>query len=98
MQPSLLDWTPPEPKGSTYIPERDKARLNAQALGVLRVFEDGKKRSLAQIREITGYPEASISARYRQLREAGYPMRKEYIQRGLYLYWMQINNRGEMAA
>lgn len=98
MQSDLLSWTPPEPKGSTYVPERDRARLNAQCLGVLRVFQDGKKRSLAELRGLTGYPEASISARYRDLKRAGYPMRKEHIGNGLWLYWMQINNRGAQAA
>lgn len=98
IQESLLDWQPPEPRGTTYDKARDGARLNAQCLGCLRIWQDGRKRSLAEMRQLTGYPEASISARYRDLKRAGYPMRKEHIGNGLWLYWMQINDRGEMAA
>jgi len=92
-QPSLLDWQPPEPpdiKGSTFSQERDGKRLNAQCLRVFRVFADGKKRALHEIAALSGDPEASISARIRDLRRFGFDMRKEHITNGLWMYWMVV--------
>jgi len=55
--------------GATYDPARDKGRLNKQLCGVLDVMCDGEWRTLRQISDATGYPEASISARLRDVRK-----------------------------
>lgn len=54
--------------GTTYSEPRDKARLTGQLARVRDCMTDGKWRSLAEIAEITGDPEASVSARLRDLR------------------------------
>lgn len=58
-----------QPDGDTYTPELDRARLGAQAQRVLDLMLDGKWRSLREISEQTRDPEASISARLRDLRK-----------------------------
>jgi hypothetical protein len=55
--------------GSTYEPEHDRARLTGQALRVFELMLDGEWRTLAEIEEITGDPQASISARLRDFRK-----------------------------
>ena len=47
--------------GSDYIPIRDDARLSRQIDRVYACMKDGKRRTLSQISEITGDPEASVS-------------------------------------
>jgi hypothetical protein len=58
-----------QPDGDTYTPELDRVRLGAQAQRVLDLMLDGHWRSLAEIAEQTRDPEASISARLRDLRK-----------------------------
>jgi len=55
--------------GKTYVPQLDKVRLNRQFLRVLSMMDDGTWRTLAEISEATGDPEASISARLRDMRK-----------------------------
>lgn len=57
--------------GSTYIPALDESRLNGQLKRVRNLMSDGSWRSLSEIAEVTGDPEASVSARLRQLRKMG---------------------------
>lgn len=63
--------------GSTYIPEFDRDRLNAQQLRVMATMLDGEFRTLGEIQHTgaarTGHvdPEASISARLRDFRKIG---------------------------
>jgi hypothetical protein len=63
--------------GSTFIPEFDENRLNAQEFRVYDTMSDGAWRTLSEIQKAgaarAGYidPEASISARLRGLRKAG---------------------------
>lgn len=59
---------PPTPDGVDVRPE-DVARLGEQARRVVAVVADGSWRTLAEIAERTGDPEASISARLRDLRK-----------------------------
>lgn len=96
MQLSLLDYKPPEPKGSTYVPERDKARLNAQCKRVYEAMSYGEWRTLANLSHVTRDPEASVSARLRDLRKAGYTVERRYVSRGLHEYRLIIN-RGDAA-
>ena len=99
-QPSLLDWQPPPqifgPRhGVTFEPKRDTSRLNAQAMRVFKAMESGEWLSLleiqARILSSTGKydPEASISARIRDLRSpklGGFDVPHRYVRRGLFEY------------
>jgi hypothetical protein len=56
--------------GQTYAPEKDRARLGQQ-LGAVRVLMVDKRwRTLAEIATAVGAPEASVSARLRDMRKA----------------------------
>ncbi len=59
----------PEPEGRTYEPTQDKGRLSAQHTRVVHAMQDGAWRTLAEIEAKTGDPQASISARLRDLRK-----------------------------
>ena len=86
----LLDWTPPEPPkyfGATFDAARDGKRLNEQCQRVHDVMMiDGVERGLKQIAALTGDPEASVSARLRDLRRYGFKVDRRYVERGLWLY------------
>ena len=93
MQPDLWSWTPPVIKGDrdgeTFSSGRDLARLNDQARDVYEVMKDGEWRSLSAIAAHTGHPEASISARLRDLRKpkfGSFTVERRYIEKGLYHY------------
>lgn len=66
----LLSWSPPpsDRLGATYAREFDFERLNAQQARVFHAMKDGRWRTLSEIAAITDDPEASISARLRDLR------------------------------
>jgi hypothetical protein len=75
--------------GETFDQERDGSRLNKQLQAVKQLMSDGIWRSLAQIAESVGYPEASVSARLRDLRKpkfGGYTVERKYINKGLHHY------------
>ena len=97
--PDLFSWTPPQilgPRdGTTFEPKRDTARLNAQARRVYNAMSSGEWLSLYDIRRLicvnTGFkdPEASISARIRDLRKekfGGFTVERRYIRKGLWEY------------
>jgi len=92
MQPSLLEWTPPEPQGETFDRDRDGARLNAQCKRVFDAMRWGEWKTLSQISHVTHDPEASVSARLRDLKRHGFDIRKEYVSRGLWRYRMEVKN------
>jgi hypothetical protein len=62
-------YDPPKFGGETFDPEHDEARLSGQLLRVVRCMADGCWRSLDEIANKTGDPEASVSARLRDLRK-----------------------------
>ncbi|HKA65462.1 MAG TPA: hypothetical protein VKD00_07055 [Methyloceanibacter sp.] len=75
--------------GETYVHERDGQRLGAQINRVLHVMQDGEWRTLREISERTGDPEASISARIRDFRKDRFGKNKvdsEHIGHGLWRY------------
>ena len=75
--------------GSDYIPSRDNGRLSGQLLRVWECMKDEQWRTLREISNITGDPEASISAQLRHLRKprfGSHDVEKEYISNGLYKY------------
>lgn len=59
----------PTPGGATYVEEIDGQRLNRQQAAVYHLMKDGRFRTLREIADATGYPEASVSARLRDLRK-----------------------------
>ena len=75
--------------GTTYIPERDYDRLNAQHLRVYDAMKDKQWRTLKQIHWITGDPEASVSARLRDFRKKRFGkhfVQRRHIEGGLWEY------------
>lgn len=97
MQPSLLDWTPPvimgERDGETFDKGRDLSRLNDQMRDVYELMKDGKWRPLFAIAHHTGHPEASVSARLRDLRKdkfGAFTVERKYIANGQYHYRLVV--------
>ena len=79
--------------GADYVPSRDDVRLTGQLERVFNLMADGKWRTLRQIAEGTGDPEASISAQMRNLRKArfgGHTVNKTYQSDGLYVYQLFV--------
>lgn len=77
MSQAALDFT--GTAGSSFDQERDGARLGAQLARVRDLMLDGRARTVAEIAELTGDPEPSVSAQLRHLRKArfgGYDVRK----------------------
>jgi hypothetical protein len=78
--------------GVTYEASRDGIRLNRQARVVAGVMKDGLWRSLREIADQTGQPEASVSARLRDLRKARFGgstverRRRDRPERGIFEY------------
>jgi DNA-binding Lrp family transcriptional regulator len=75
--------------GQTYEPDRDASRLTAQLESVRELMADGQWRTLGEIHDLTGHPEASVSARLRDLRKdkfGAYLVERAYVRRGLYRY------------
>jgi len=75
--------------GETIEPARDHDRLRAQLHRVLNAISDHEWLTLHQISAITGDPEASVSARLRDLRKdkfGGYTIERQYAGEGLWEY------------
>ena len=88
MQLDLMQWTPPDMDrgGATYSHEFDYERLNKQQRAVWEVMKDGQFRSLRQLSEMCGAPEASASARLRDFRKLGLKVDRQRLEGGLHLY------------
>lgn len=88
----------PDHDGDTYESQRDKVRLNEQQLRVFEAMQDGAWRTLGEISEATGDPEASVSARLRDLRKpkfGGFTVERRYVGQGLWAYRLLAFTRGE---
>ena len=75
--------------GATFDEERDGERLSTELASVKAYVLDGTWHYLAEISSALGYPEASVSARLRDLRKprfGGYLVEREYVRRGLHRY------------
>ena len=75
--------------GSDYVPERDDVRLSGQIKRVHSLMIDGIPRTLRQISNATGDPEASVSAQLRHLKKerfGGFIVDKTHLGNGLYQY------------
>jgi len=78
-----------EHDGETYDRDRDKIRLNTQTESVYNYMCDGQWRTLGQIAQATRSPQASISARLRDLRKdrfGGHTVERRYVAAGLWQY------------
>lgn len=78
-----------EPLGATYSPDLDRARLNRQQMAVFDVMRDGCWRSLRELSDASGAPEASASARLRDLRRMGWTVERRRVgnlSSGLFRY------------
>lgn len=72
-----------------FLVEADHARLGRQLDVVRCLMLDGRWRTLGQIEECTGYPQASVSARLRDLRKprfGGYAVERQRRSPGTYEY------------
>ena len=58
--------------GKTFDPVHDEDRLNEQTVRIYRLMNDSKWRTLAEISQETHDPEASVSARLRDLRKENF--------------------------
>ena len=77
--------------GVTYDPERDHDRLAKQLSAVRAVLSDHEFHTLYYLSLITGAPEASVSARIRDLRKTRWGsniIERRYIGSGLWEYRM----------
>jgi hypothetical protein len=88
---------PPDtnPAGPAGIESRDdEVRLNKQQAAVWAVMEDEGWHTLSEVAQRTGYPEASISARFRDLRKQKYgshTIERESLGGGLFRYRLRVN-------
>lgn len=79
--------------GADYVATRDNARLTGQLLRIWNVVCDQKWRTLRELADLTGDPEASISAQLRHLRKprfGGHLVERLHVQGGLYKYRLVI--------
>lgn len=75
--------------GATYDHDQDGVRLSRQFERVRDLMLDGKWRTLREISVLLGFPEASVSARLRDLRKpefGGFHVEHERISGGLWRY------------
>lgn len=80
--------------GADYVPSRDNLRLGSQLQRVFALVADSKWRSLQEMSDLTGDPQASISAQLRHLRKprfGSWNVERKYMGDGLYLY--RLNGR-----
>jgi hypothetical protein len=83
--------------GSDYVPKRDDVRLSVQYLRIFELMKDGVYRTLLEIEQKTGDPQASISAQLRHMRKerfGSHVINKIYLGKGLYQYQLIVNAGG----
>ena len=83
-QPTFFD-------GRSFVQSRDGERLGKQMAAVMREMADGAWYTLHELSLATGAPEASVSARIRDLKKARFGSHKiesQYVRRGLWQYRM----------
>jgi hypothetical protein len=93
-QLDIFGSQPPQFKGATFVPERDGPRLVKQLdkVRTLMLNHAGKWWTLKAISVCTDSPEASVSARLRDInregRTEGYRIERRYVMRGLHEYML----------
>ena len=78
--------------GATYDPEKDRKRLAVQLGTVKEIMSDHEWYTLCQLEGLTGFPQASISARLRDLRKprfGSYIVSRKRVSQGTYAYRME---------
>ena len=82
--------------GQTYDPDQDHDRLKRQLTAVWAYMRDAEWHSLAEIAHMVQAPEASVSARLRDLRKAkfgGYRVERQRVREGRGLYHYRLTGR-----
>ena len=75
--------------GRTFVQSRDGERLGKQMTAVLSHLQDGDWWTLAGLSAVTGAPEASVSARLRDLKKprfGSHVIERRHVRRGLWQY------------
>ncbi len=87
-QLDIFGSQPPQFKGSTFDARRDGERLSNQLDKVRGLMKQnhGLWQTLAFISAVVDAPEASVSARLRDLRREGLTIERRYVRRGLWEY------------
>lgn len=83
----------PSFNGADYNRLEDRERLTGQILRIYNLMKDGQFRTLGQIEEVTGDPQASISAQLRNLRKprfGGHTVERMNCGGGLFSYRLMI--------
>ena len=97
IQPGLFPATSPKCRdfdGETFVPKVDAPRLGKQMQAVFHIMKDGAWRTLAELSLEACAPEASVSARLRDLRKVKFGeheierRRRGNAKRGLFEYRM----------
>jgi hypothetical protein len=91
----------PDHDGETYEPGLDKPRLNKQTRRVFDVMADRRWHTLREIANVTGDPEASISARIRDLRKpkfGEFVIDRDRDDNGLFYYKLKDKPDGQKNA
>jgi hypothetical protein len=84
--------------GADYNHERDQKRLMKQSDRVFEFMKSGAWRTLRQISDATGAPEASASAALRDFRKerfGSHTVNRRYVENGLYEYSLEVNQSKE---
>lgn len=85
----IAESPPPDFDGETYVRPRDHDRLFAQLAKVQSAMADHGWHTLPELELTTGAPQASISARLRDLRKpkfGAYQVERRYVVAGLWEY------------
>lgn len=83
--------------GSDYRPA-DHPRLASQYMAIFSYMSDGKWRTLREIADALGYPEASVSAQLRHMRKRRFgcnTVDKRHLGRGLFQYCLIPSPTGQ---
>jgi hypothetical protein len=76
----------PQFKGESFDARRDGQRLSNQLDKVRHWMKGGSWWTLEGLHVATGAPQASVSARIRDLRREGLTIERRYVERGLWEY------------
>ena len=88
----------PHRDGVTFNVERDGKRLSLQHNRVLAALRDGEWWTLSELSAHTKDPEASVSARLRDLRKprfGSHVIQREYVRQGLHRYRLVSSGEGD---
>lgn len=83
--------------GPAYVPEHDQARLSVQYHRIFGLMKDAQWRTLSTIANVTGDPQASISAQLRHMRKerfGSHTVEKKRVgtqNHGLFAYRLVVN-------